>query len=587
MARKARRYNAENSIDTRTSRSNRVAIYARLSVDREEKQSESIENQIDIIKAYIADHSELANYKQYIDKGYSGTTFHRPAFEEMMADVKAGMINVIIVKDLSRFGRNDLETSNYLETILPFMQVRFISINDNYDSDDKVDSGKALEIALKNLVNDMYAKDISRKVATTRRSDMESGKFLGREAPFGYVINKVDKNKHFIIDEDAAVVVREIYEMALNGCSMRNIATELTEKGYAIPGEYKKTGNIMRSDFTNYMEEVNGNSEDTIDITAGSERIKKKEWNIGMIHTILHNEAYLGVLVQGKRVARLYEGEKRHSTSEDEWVRIPDAHEPIISKEDFDRVREILESKKEGSKFNSDENKNIKTEANKYKGIVYCGVCGRSLQRVSEVRTREGRKYRQYFFRCCKSNKERQTCACKTRITEKTLEEVLYNSLTDIAGAIAGEEDIRKFIAHMDELLAEYDAKYNKKRLFLTQQLEGCKKELFDEYTKYVADREISKEEYLKKQEKAREEIDDYSDQLDRLEKTYLEKQCQMKSVYRWFKAFLEGRKRTRINLTPDLVKLLVTEIRVFPDHVIEIDIPIKKPVAQEGDDSK
>lgn len=574
MARKARRYNAEESIDTGTSKMNRVAIYARLSVDREEKKSESIETQIDIIKAYIAEHPELANYREYIDKGYSGTTFHRPAFEEMMEAVKAGMVNVIIVKDLSRFGRNDLETSNYLETILPFMQVRFISVNDNYDSDNKVDSGKALEIALKNLVNDMYAKDISRKIATTRRSDMERGRFLGREAPYGYLIDQNDKNNHLVIDEAAAEVVREIFDMALSGESMRSIAAGLTAKGYAVPGEYKKTGCLMRQD------------ENTDDVELKSPRIKKKEWYIGTVHNILHNETYIGTLVQGKRVTRLYAGEKTHSTKEDEWVKIPDDHEPIISREDFDRVQEIIDSKKDSSTFLSEDNKNVRTMPNKYKGILYCGICGRRLQRASEVRTNAGKTYRQYFYRCYRGNTDKKCNVCKTRITEKTLEKVLYNSLTDIAGSITGNESMNKFISHMDCILDGYDAKYNKRKQFLTQQLEGCKKELFEEYTSYAANKEISKEEYLKIQERARDEIDDYSAQIERLDDLYVEGRKEMKSVYRWCKAFLEGRKRTRINLTPELIRLLISEIRVFPNHVIEVDIPIKKPIVREGDDA-
>ena len=570
MAKRKRLYGAEKEESQSTSKIYKVAMYARLSVDREERKAESIETQLDIMRQYVADHPELKNYKEYIDKGYSGTTFKRPAFEEMMTDVKEGRINVIIVKDLSRFGRNDLETSNYLETILPFMQVRFISVNDNYDSYDAVDSGKALEIALKNLVNDMYAKDISRKVYSSRRSDMEQGVFLGREAPYGYKINKDDKKRHFLIDEPAAEVVRKIFQMALDGDSVRDIATTLTDEGYAKPGDYKKTGKLMI--------ETDSSSVET--------KQKRNEWYFSTISSILNNKAYIGMLVQGRRVAKLFEGEKRHKNDEENWISIPDAHPAIISEEDFNKVHEILDRKAADSTFNGDSGKRIQIKDNKYKGILYCGECGRMLQMASEVRTRKGKKYRNYYFQCVRGDSDSKSRACGVRITEATLDRLLYNSLCDIAGELTNSDDISKYVEKMNVASDSLDAEYQKKRQYISQSIKGIRNDMADDFRKYAEDT-ISRYEYSERQHSNQESIDNLEDKLAELDKRYEDSRQQLNSLNRWCKAFLSGRRWKKIKLDEELLRILVKEVRVYSGHVLEVDIPIGNPSASYEIDTK
>ena len=409
MARTAKRY-LGRSKNTSGTKLYKTAIYARLSVDRDSKKSESIDNQLEIIKGYIQEHPELTNYKEYIDKGYTGTSFDRPGFNELMDDIKDGRINAIIVKDLSRFGRNDLETSNLLETILPFMQVRFISVNDRYDSAEGVSSNKALELALKNLVNDMYAKDISRKIYSTKRRNMNDGKYVGREAPYGYKIDSKSDNRSLVIDEEAAEVVREIYRRAGAGYSYRDIVVYLNLEGYSVPGEYKKTGSIIdRSD-------------------------NRKGWRIGTLSNILSNPVYTGTLIQGKRTSKLFEGEKVHKTDEADWVVLENAHEPIISKDEYERVRNVIEAKLKNSTFSSDRGSNLMIKPNKYKKILFCGICGSPLQMASEIRKRNGIEYRNYYFFCTRSDEKSKNRACGVRITEKTLDRILYDNLVDKIG---------------------------------------------------------------------------------------------------------------------------------------------------------
>lgn len=218
MARKSERYNAiaerngvadaDNTMaSVSTGKQYRVALYARLSVEKDGCKSDSIESQFMIMENFIKDKPELSQYQKYFDRGVSGTTFTRPDFVRMMDDVKAGRINCIIVKDLSRFGRDYLETGNYIETILPFLGVRFISVNDHFDTVEDCNGNKGLGISLMNLVNDMYAKDVSKRITTAFESCMERGSVLG-SAPYGYDRIKDDNGYRLVIDEPAADIVR-------------------------------------------------------------------------------------------------------------------------------------------------------------------------------------------------------------------------------------------------------------------------------------------------------------------------------------------------------------------------------------------
>ena len=302
MARTKNRFNAVQipeavtaGVPVKQRKSFRVALYARLSVELKSRPSESIANQLSILREFIKDKAEFAEYHEYVDSAVSGTSFDRPAFGQMMDDVREGKISCIIVKDMSRFGRDYIEASNYIETIFPFLGVRFISVSDHFDTEAEFNQNKALEIALKNLVNDMYAKDISKRVSVSRRLDMERGKFTGSNAPYGYKVDSGDALRKYVIDRDAAAVVRQIFELAADGVTLREIAKALQEYRLALPGDYLKTGNL-------YVEE-------------GAEA---KAWYPGTISNILKNQAYIGNMVQGKRRTSLYDNEARHATDEND-----------------------------------------------------------------------------------------------------------------------------------------------------------------------------------------------------------------------------------------------------------------------------
>ena len=222
----------------------RVALYARLSVELKAKPSESIANQLDIMRKFIKGKTEFADCYEYADSAVSGTSFNRPFFNRMLDDVRDGKISCIIVKDMSRFGRDYIEVGNYIETIFLFLGVRFISVNDHFDMEAEFNQNKSLEIALKNLVNDMYAKDISKRVAVSRRLDMERGKFTGSNAPYGYKVDITNELRKYLVDEEAATVVRQIFEQAAEGVTLREIGKALQSYRVALPGEYLKTGRL-------------------------------------------------------------------------------------------------------------------------------------------------------------------------------------------------------------------------------------------------------------------------------------------------------------------------------------------------------
>ena len=292
MSRKIKRYNPledEKKNKQPPRKQFRAGLYARVSREKEKRPKDSLENQLAIMRSFVDEQNDLMVFHEYMDSGYTGTNFTRPAFMEMMEDVKSGRINCIVVKDLSRFGRDYLETTNYMEVILPFMGIRLISVNDRYDSLDKTSSSKELEVALKNLANDMYAKDTSKKIVSTRQNDIERGTFVGSFAPYGYRVKTfcMEDNsviRRLVVDEEPAEIVREIFELAADGVSMRKISQILIERNVNTPYVYLKTGELY-----------NSGSNDTV------------LWTANAVLRIIHNESYKGILVQGKKRSKLYE----------------------------------------------------------------------------------------------------------------------------------------------------------------------------------------------------------------------------------------------------------------------------------------
>ena len=457
----------------------RVALYARLSVELKARPSESIANQLDIMREFIKGRSEFAECYEYVDSAVSGTSFNRPSFNRMMDDVRDGKISCIIVKDMSRFGRDYIEAGNYIETIFPFLGVRFISINDHFDTEAEFNQNKSLEIALKNLVNDMYAKDISKRVAVSRRLDMERGKFTGSNAPYGYKVDSTDPLRKYLVDEEAAAVVRQIFELAAEGVTLREIAKALQNYRLALPGEYLKTGKL-------YVDEDQ----------------EAKAWYAGTISNILKNQAYIGNMVQGKRRTRLSENEVRHFTDKEDWIVVENTHEPIVDKELFDKVRKVLGQKVEESSFASERGKNLPIKDDIFAGILFCGNCKRRLPQLSRIIEKDGRLERQYFY-ACRYNYDFGGEKCGCNILEQELVKAVHKILeVNIAVLTESEKTETVVKGVMDKNLKQCDGQIRKlEKLIEKQNYEESKA-----YQRYVTG-EVSKEEFKRMQEKSADAV--------------------------------------------------------------------------------
>lgn len=381
-----------------------AAIYARLSVDSDEKKSESIETQVTLIKEFIQKHNEnpdreyeIAVYDIYSDLGKTGTNFDRPGFERMMNDVRAGKINCILVKDFSRFGRNYIETGNYLEKILPFMKVRFISVCDNYDSFAPGAKNQELSMNIKNLVNDAYAKDISAKERAAKRIAQKNGEYVGSTAPYGYRVEKVNGIYKLIVEPESAKIVRRIFEEYASGDGIQSIIDRLFEDGVHRISDYNQYHHVYCKDGE-----------------------KLHQWGNSSIRAVLNRNNYYGDLVQRKYESRFQRGEKWCDIlDESQWIITPNAHEPIISRELFDKAQVRLKAAQQ---------KTTKTTAGweederAFYNVFYCGDCKRKMC----TRRYRGNVY--YFCNAAQYRDERK-CSHKS-ISEEKLQKIVRSELT-------------------------------------------------------------------------------------------------------------------------------------------------------------
>lgn len=340
----------------------KAALYIRLSVEFNGQRGDSLETQKKIMESFAALHPDIQVSGIYTDNGITGRTFERAAFQQMLADVEAGKINCIIVKDLSRLGRSTIDTGYYIEKYFPVRQVRFIAVNDQYDSEANQNNGEHIILPFKNMVNEAYAADISRKVRSQTRQSMKSGNYIGARPPYGY--RKDPENCHkLIVNEETAPAVRDIFQWAADGVSLNRIATQLNEQGIITPGFYLvkcgliKPGRLMGS----------GN------------------WQTWTITKILADEVYVGDMVQGKTKTI---GHKQVPTEPEEWIVVRDTHEPLIRRELFEKVQELRRQAAEKSRDQT----GIPYTENVLRGRIFCGHCGKNLHRK--------RSHGVYYFHC-------------------------------------------------------------------------------------------------------------------------------------------------------------------------------------------
>lgn len=393
-----------------------ACIYARLSRDDGDKlESDSITNQKALIRDFLSKHPEIHVVSEKTDDGYSGVNFDRPAFQEMMDEIRSGKVNCVVVKDLSRFGRNYIEAGNCIERVFPFMGVRFIAINDSYDSLDKNQSD-SLIIPFKNLINDAYCKDISVKIRSQLEIKRKKGQFIGAFAVYGYLKDEEDHNR-LVIDTYASEVVRAIFKWKLEGMSQGRIADKLNMQGVLCPMEYKiSLGMKVQTNFRVH---------------------KKAMWSPVSVTRILTNEIYTGVLVQGKSGTPNYKVKKVMPKDEEEWIRVEDSHPAIVTKRNFDTVQRIMQR----------DIRIAPAEETVYpfSGYLKCADCGQNMVRKHYT---AGDKEYTYFI--CSTRKAKKGCSTHS-IDEETLMASVLNAVKSHIDMVLGAEQLLEMVESLPE----------------------------------------------------------------------------------------------------------------------------------------
>ena len=356
----------------------RTALYLRLSrEDGDKTESDSIANQRTLLEAYAIDHPELCIVDEFVDDGYSGSNFERPAFQRLFRELEQGTINCVLVKDLSRFGRNYIEVGRYLERIFPVMRVRLIAVTDNYDSQSAWKTSDSIMVPMRNLLNDAYCRDISVKIKSQLAVKRKRGDFVGSFATYGYQKDPSNHTK-LIVDELAAETVQNIFHWKINGMSNQGIANRLNAKKVPSPAARKLQSGAK--------------------LSLHFRKSDEPSWSAKAVDRILHNEVYIGKLVQGKTRRLDYRSKKKMNVPMRDWVIVDNTHEAIIPAEQFELVQRILET--ETRRPNDAETVAL------FAGFLYCGDCGSRLVRRSA--SYKGKRY--IYYQCSGSKQNKGSC---------------------------------------------------------------------------------------------------------------------------------------------------------------------------------
>ena len=531
-----------------------VAIYIRLSrEDGDKEESDSVGNQRKLLTEYVNKHDDFILYDVYIDDGFTGTNFNRPDFHRMIADIEDNKVNCVVVKDLSRFGRDYIDTGRYLERIFPELNVRFISVTDNIDS---MKQAYDMLLPIKNIFNEQYARDISNKIQATVKSKQKAGEFIGAFTSYGYKKSPANKNK-LVIDEYASEVVKRVFTMYAQGIGKQSIAKILNAEGILCPSEYKK---------------LNGEN------YKNCNRLEKTSyWTYSTIKVMLQNELYIGNMVQGKRRTSLYDNEARHATDENDWIVVENTHEAIVDKELFDRVRAVMDKKVKESIFTSGRGKNLPIKEDIFAGILFCGNCGRRIPLASRILEKDGVLERQYFY-SCRYNYDFGGKQCGCTIMEQELIKVVHNLLTtQIAVLTDSARTEASMRGVMDRELKNHDMRIQK----LQKQIDRKNYEESKEYQSYVTG-EITKADFKCRQEKNADAIMRLRGQISdeeasrRRVKRFCEKKIQwLKAIYRF---------QSEVSLDRNMIKILVDSIYLYPDKRLVINLNFKDEYARMTD---
>ena len=380
-----------------------AALYIRLSKeDESEGPSQSVQNQESLLREFVQQH-RLSVYDTYVDDGWSGTNFDRPDFQRMIADIEAKKVNMVITKDLSRLGRDYIMTGHYMERYFPEHRVRYISLLDGIDTG--VDSTANDITPFRAIMNDMYAKDISKKIKSVKRDKQRKGQFIGGKPVYGYKMHPTEKNK-IVIDEEVAPIVRRIFALALSGMSCRNIASLLNQEGIPTPATYANLPVAKPGPYTGL-------------------------WSSERISDMLQNETYIGNMVQGRSVKISYKSKKCLKQDPANWVIVEGTHEPLVDAETFRKVRMLVNSRKH-------------TRSRTYdfllKGLIFCHECGYPLAVLNRKNAR-GEDVLYFVCRTYQRFTKAGACTCHS-IKEKTVTDAVIDKVREVCQAYLNPDEL-------------------------------------------------------------------------------------------------------------------------------------------------
>ncbi|MEF9922523.1 MAG: recombinase family protein [Lachnospiraceae bacterium] len=501
-------------------------FYLRLSrEDGDKEESDSIVNQKELIREFLKSRPDICIHKIRVDDGYSGVNFERPAFQEMLSDIREGKTDCVVVKDLSRFGRNYIEVGKYIEKIFPHLGVRFIAINDNYDSMEIKSHNENIIIPFKNLVNDAYCRDISIKIRTNLEVKRKRGDFVGAFAPYGYKKSEDDKNR-LEIDDAAADVVNSIFIMYIHGKSIYKIADYMNKVGTLTPMEYKRNSGSK--------------------FYTGFKRNQSSGWSHTLVLRILKNYVYTGTLVQGKETTPNYKVKKKIAKDKKLWNCVEDAHDPIVSKRNYSIVQKLL---KEDVRTGTGEDRLYPLS-----GIVKCGDCGSNMSRKTVP---SGKK--KFVYYVCGNHKYNKQCtshSINARQLEKCILTMLNHHIEQVVYIEKVLQEIGKIPYKKNEVV-----KRNKQVISKREEIEkynNLRLDLYEDYQGQI----ITKEEYVEMKEAYRKKTDMAVAALEQIENEIEAITLNKGTTCDWIESFKRFGKLTE--LTREVAVSLIDEVHIY-----------------------
>lgn len=519
-----------------------VALYIRLSQEDEDngtekQESNSVTSQKTLLSEFVDTHDDLIVYDTYIDDGFTGTDFNRPSFQKLIEDMRNGNINCVIVKDLSRLGRNYIEVGNYIEQVFPLFNIRFIAINDGVDSFKNPASTNTILVPFKNLINDEYARDTSIKIKSSLEGKKKKGEFIGAFPSYGYIKDPKNKNR-LIIDEVAAQVVRKIYDWYVNeGLGKVSICHKLNDMGIINPTGHKKIE--LGQNYNNYATKDNTYT-----------------WTPSTIRNILSNEVYIGHTVQGKRRVKSYKIHKVEVVPKEEWVKVENTHEPIIDKETFEKAqyinkKDIKVSQKTG-------------KLSIWAGILKCKDCGRAMNKKSSTNKR-GNTYEYYI--CSTYRKKSNNLCSKHTVKVDKLEKAVLQAINLHIDLLINTEEI---IKRINDSCFRNTKNENIENMIIAKQndiskISNFKRNLYEDWK----NEDITRKEYLEYKHKYEDDIDRLKINIERLKNEKKKYESQKVSSNKWIQRFKRQKNITK--LSRDIVLELIECIYVHENGNITI----------------